>query len=51
MKENKEYQIKFRLTANLKTQIENYCAVSGQNTSEFIRMVITEFLGGQKDGE
>lgn len=44
MKENKDCQLKFRLTAAMKEQIENYCAAYSMNVSEFIRKAIVEYL-------
>ena len=44
MKENKEFQIKFRLTATQKAAIEEYAAATGLNISEVMRLAITEFL-------
>ena len=44
MKENKEYQIKFRLTATMKAQIDNYCVAHGLNVSEFLRLACAELL-------
>lgn len=44
MKENKIDQIKFRLTASQKEEIERYCAAHGLNISEFLRLAATELL-------
>ena len=44
MKENKEYQIKFRLTAAQKAEIEYYCESHGLNVSQFMRLAVDEFL-------
>lgn len=46
MKENKDLQIKVRITASQKAQIENYCAANALNISQFLRLAIKEFLGG-----
>lgn len=46
MKEKKTTQIKVRITESQKAQVESYCAASGLNISQFIRLAITEFLGG-----
>lgn len=48
MKENKTVQIKFRLTESQKAQIDNYCAATGLNVSEVMRLAITELLNGGK---
>lgn len=48
MKENKSFQIKFRLTATMKEQIENYCAANALTASEMIRLAIQEYF--QKRG-
>lgn len=47
MKENKTVQIKFRLTESQKVQIDDYCAATGLNISEVMRLAITELLGGK----
>lgn len=44
MKENKTFQIKFRLTASQKEQIDKYAASAGLNISEVMRLAITELL-------
>lgn len=44
MNENKECQIKFRLTARQKEQIGAYCAANGLNISEFLRLAASELL-------
>lgn len=44
MKENKEFQIKFRLTASQKEQIEKYCEANGLNVSQFLRLACEEIL-------
>jgi 16S rRNA U516 pseudouridylate synthase RsuA-like enzyme len=44
MKENKDCQLKFRLTAAMKEQIESYCAAQGMNVSQMIRAAIGEYL-------
>ena len=44
MKENKECQIKVRITAVQKEQIERYCETHGMNVSQFLRMAIDETL-------
>lgn len=44
MKENKTIQIKFRLTKSQKARIDEYCAATGLNVSEVMRLAITELL-------
>ena len=44
MKENKDVQIKFRLTASQKAQIDKYCEDNGMNVSQFLRMAVNEVL-------
>jgi hypothetical protein len=44
MKENKECQIKVRITAVQKEQIERYCEMNDLNISQFLRMAIDETL-------
>ena len=46
MKENKDVQIKFRLTASQKEKIEKYCELSGLNVSQFLRLAVDEYLNG-----
>lgn len=48
MKENKECQIKVRITAVQKEQIERYCEMNDLNVSQFLRMAINEII--QKEG-
>lgn len=47
MKENKEFQIKFRLTASLKEEIVNYCSAQDITLSQFMRQAVREYLGGK----
>lgn len=44
MKENKECQIKVRITANQKEAIERYCETHDLNISQFLRMAIDEII-------
>ena len=46
MKENKEQQLKFRLTATMKEQIERYCQEQEITVSQFLRQAVIEYLGG-----
>lgn len=48
MKENKDCQIKVRITAVQKEQIERYCEAHNLNVSQFLRMAIDEII--QKEG-
>lgn len=48
MKENKEFQIKFRLTASQKAQIEEYCAANALNISQFLRLAVAEFFASRQ---
>lgn len=51
MKENKSFIIKFRLTENQKTQVENYAAAHNLNISEVVRLALNELFGGNKNGK
>lgn len=44
MKENKNCQLKFRLTEALKNEIDQYCETHFMNTSEFLRMACIKAL-------
>lgn len=44
MKENKDYQIKCRLTASQKEAVAAYSAAHSLTISEVIRLAITELL-------
>lgn len=44
MKENKDYQIKVRLTATEKDAVNNYCEKHGMTVSEFLRTAIENKL-------
>jgi antitoxin component of RelBE/YafQ-DinJ toxin-antitoxin module len=44
MKENKSVQIKFRLTASQKEQVDKYCESANLNVSEVMRLALTELL-------
>lgn len=46
MKENKDIQIKVRITASQKESIDKYCAASGLNISQLMRLALNEILGG-----
>lgn len=49
MKENKDFQIKFRLTASQKKEIEEYCEAYGLNASEFLRLAVNEFFNRKNE--
>lgn len=51
MKENKTFQVKCRLTASQKKQIEEYAAASGLNLSEVVRLALQELIknGGNQN--
>ena len=49
MRENKTVQVKVRLTATQKEELENYCAAHNLNISEALRLAITELLNGGKN--
>ena len=49
MKEVKNCQLKFRLTEELKKQINEYCKIHDMNTSEFIRFACEKIF--QKESE
>lgn len=44
MKENKNFQIKVRLTATEKDAVNNYCEKHGMTVSEFLRTAIENKL-------
>lgn len=46
IKENKSVQIKFRLTASQKAQLEKYCELHNLNISEAMRLALNELLNG-----
>lgn len=51
MKENKEFQVKFRITASQKAQIEQYCAAHNLNTSQLLRLAIQEFFNKENNAK
>ena len=51
MKENKAYQIKFRLTESQKAQVLEYCAAHALTVSEAMRLALTELLNGGKQND
>ena len=44
MKENKEVNIKVRISESVKQQILEYCDTNELNMSQFIRLAIKEYL-------
>ena len=44
MKENKDIQIKVRVTATEKEMIERYCDANDLTISQFLRMAINEVI-------
>lgn len=44
MKENKEEQIKVRITPTEKEKIMEYCEINNLTVSQFLRMAISEVL-------
>ena len=48
MRENKTVQVKVRLTASQKANLEKYCEMSGLNISEALRLALEELLNGGK---
>lgn len=44
MKENKEEQIKVRITPTEKEKIMEYCVINDLTVSQFLRMAISEVL-------
>lgn len=44
MKDLKDCQLKFRLTADLKEQIAQYSAKRDMNVSEYIRLALEKFI-------
>ena len=48
MKENKDYQLKVRLTNSEKELLVEAAAAAGMNISEFVRMAIYQKIGGSK---
>lgn len=48
MKENKTVQIKFRLTASQKAQLESYCVANALNISEAMRLALSELLNKER---
>jgi predicted DNA binding CopG/RHH family protein len=51
MKENKDTQIKVRITTSQKERLDKYCEASGLNLSQFLRMAINEILNGGRQND
>lgn len=47
MKENKDCQVKVRITKSEKERIEKYCQDAELTISQFIRIAIKEYFGGK----
>ena len=50
MKEIKDIQIKVRITPTEKEKIMEYCEINNLTVSQFLRMAISEVLGGRNNG-
>lgn len=48
MKEIKDIQIKVRITPTEKEKIMKYCEINNLTVSQFLRMAISEVLGGKQ---
>ena len=46
MKENKEFQIKCRITASQKQELLDYCAAADISLSAAMRLAINELING-----
>ena len=46
--ETKTHQIKFRLTAAQKEQVDKYCEAQGITVSALMRQALAEYLNGGK---
>lgn len=49
MKENKDVNIRVRVTQADKDKIYAYCEANGLNTSQFVRLAIQEYLNKKGD--
>lgn len=47
MKENRDYQLKVRLTSSEREQLVAAAASANMNISDFVRMAIYQRIGGQ----
>ena len=48
MKENKDYQLKVRLTKSERELLVQAAAAANMNISEFVRMALYHAIGGEK---
>lgn len=48
MKENRDYQLKVRLTNSEKELLVEAAANADMNISDFVRMALYQIIGGQK---
>lgn len=46
MKENKDFQIKVRITASQKAAVQKHCAAMSITISELMRQALQEYLNG-----
>lgn len=51
MKENREYQLKVRLTNSEKEMLQKKAESANITISEFVRAAIYQFIGGNKNGK
>lgn len=51
MKENRDYQLKVRLTSSERDLLVEKAAAAGMNISEFVRVALYQFIGGNKNGK
>ena len=49
MKENKDYQVKVRLTQTERLQVQEYATAQEMTISEVVRQALKEYLGGNKN--
>ena len=47
MKENRDYQLKVRLTANEREILTERAAMAGMSISEYVRAALYQFNGGK----
>lgn len=50
IKENRDYQLKVRLTNSEKENVINYAAAHNITISELVRAAIQRYLGGKENG-
>lgn len=49
MKENKNFQIKFRLTETQKKEVEEYAAMTNRTVSDVVRLALQEFFHSKEE--